>query len=221
MNRFDIHNYEKRLRDALAALQRSQMAEEDKETIRRFSELLRVQGLSLGRVAKYVYQLKTLSEILGQVAACRSLGQADAAAIGKLSLWLNESGKYKPQTRKDFIVVLKRFYQWLRAPLQEYTKWRKRHLYPPKVEDLSSALKFSESVLPSGLLTEQEVGKLLSVANHPMLRAYISLSDEDAGYPSYHVCEEVPAEVQVVVQQNQVVVVGDVRSTGTGYYLLV
>ncbi len=174
----DIHNYQKRVHDALENIASSQLPSEDKVAILQFSDTLRAQGLSLGRIAKYVYHLKTLSENLVLISGCGGLEQADMQAISKLSGWLNGSSRYRPQTRKDFFVVLKRFYQWKRVPPQEYPRWRRRHLYPPEVEDLSTTLKFNETVLPSDLLTADEVNRLLSVANHPMLFAYIALSDE-------------------------------------------
>jgi len=98
-------------------------------------------------------------------------------AIAVLREWLNGS-EYRPQTRKDFAVVLKRYYQWRRAPPQKYPRWRRRHIYPPEVEDLSTTLKFSETVLPADLLTAEEVSRLLSSTGHPMFSAYIALSDE-------------------------------------------
>jgi len=47
----DIYGYEKRLKDAMRVLAGSRMAERNKETIRRFIDHLRVQGVSTGRLA--------------------------------------------------------------------------------------------------------------------------------------------------------------------------
>jgi len=58
----DIHDYRRRLNDALENVAGSpQLPPEDKAAIRLFSDTLKSQGLSLGRIAKYVYHLKTLS----------------------------------------------------------------------------------------------------------------------------------------------------------------
>jgi len=61
----DIYGYEKRLEDAMRVLAGSRMAERNKETIRRFIDHLRVQGVSTGRLAKYAYHLKVIGEMLG------------------------------------------------------------------------------------------------------------------------------------------------------------
>lgn len=51
----DIHGYAKRVRNALIQIEHWDMSEQDKQDIIKFSTLLRVHGLNLGRVAKYMY----------------------------------------------------------------------------------------------------------------------------------------------------------------------
>ncbi|MBI2184106.1 MAG: tyrosine-type recombinase/integrase [Thaumarchaeota archaeon] len=173
----DIHNYQKRLHDALNGLEASKLPDEDKQLIERFTDVLRAQGISLGRVAKYIYQLKTLSMRLGEI-GCKGLKHANTERIGKLCVWLNECNQYTPHTKRDFIITLKRFFQWLRAPPDEYVAWRRKKKYPAEVEDLSTNLKHNEKVLPADLLNENDTRQLLTHANHPMVRAFLSLSDE-------------------------------------------
>jgi site-specific recombinase XerD len=170
----DIYNYPKRVRKALAGLK--ELSEDDRKLIEKFVEVLKAQNLSLGRVAKYIYHLKVSSKILRDQAGT-DFNHATAEAMKKLFVSLNESN-YKPMTRTDFVTVLKRFYQWLRAPEGQYAKWRKKHEYPPEVEDLPSSIKHNETVLPSNLVREEEVRLLIEGANHPMIRAFIALSDE-------------------------------------------
>jgi len=73
----DTHNYKKMLQDALENGASSRLASEDKVAVGLFSETLKAQGISLGRV-KYTYQLKTLSENLVKLWDTGSLEQADA-----------------------------------------------------------------------------------------------------------------------------------------------
>lgn len=170
----DIYNYPKRVQTSLAGLK--EISDDDRKLIEEFVEVLKAQNVSLGRVAKYIYHLKVSSKILRKQAGT-DFDRATADAMKRLFISLNESN-YTPMTRSDFVTVLKRFYQWLRAPEGEYAKWRKRHVYPPEVEELPSSIKHNEKVLPSSLVREEEVRLLIENANHPMLRAFIALSDE-------------------------------------------
>ena len=176
--RFDIHGYAKKVTSSLALISRSGMADEDKQAIKDFSEVLRAQGLHIGRVAKYLYHLRVCAETIPTLSESRSLKGADSRAITKLVAWINGSPRFKPETRKDFNVVLKRFFQWLRAPPEEYPKWRRKHIYPLEVEDLTATLKRNETMLPSSLFTEEDVNALLYVSDHPMLSAFVAFMDE-------------------------------------------
>jgi len=174
--RTDIHRYAVRLEVALRGLEKASIPVEDKLSIREFSEVLRSEGLNLGRVAKYVYHMKTVAQKLSESGT--TLNGADPSSLKGFMRWVNESGVYRPYTKRDFIVVMKRFYQWLRAPPNEYSSWRKKHTYPPEVDDFSSTIKLNERVLPDDLLTADDVQKLTDAASHSMVRAYISFSDE-------------------------------------------
>lgn len=127
----DVHEYSKRLEQALTRVERSNVIEaRDKEEIKRFSTVLRAQRLSTGRVAKYVCHLKTVAEMLpSPTQSKRGLSGATKDDIEQLSIRINESERYKPHTKSDIVTVLKRFYQWQRAPPEQYNSWRKKHRY--------------------------------------------------------------------------------------------
>ncbi|MGI0086791.1 MAG: tyrosine-type recombinase/integrase [Nitrosotalea sp.] len=174
--RLDIHNYQKRVKEALNYIKSCDLDESDKKVIVSFTDVLRSEGISLGRVAKYIYHLKTISDRLGQYNS--TLAGADRKALEQFRIWLNEYQGYAPSTRRDFIITIKRFYQWLRAPPDQYTSWKRLHKYPPEVEDLSTTIKMHERFLPSELVTEDELGSLLKHTTHPMYAAFIALYDE-------------------------------------------
>ena len=174
----DIHGYEERVRRYLALIAASGIPEEDKKALIEFSEVLRAQGIYIGRVMKYLYHLRVCAENIRELSGCASLTGADAKAITRLVAWLNGSPRFKPETRKDFNVVLKRFFQWLKAPSEEYPRWRRKHVYPLEVEDLTATLKKNETKLPSDLLSEEEVNKVIGACDHPMLAAFVSFLDE-------------------------------------------
>ena len=176
----DIHGYSKRLDQALARVAKSSaIGEQDKQLIERFSVVLRAQRISTGRVAKYVCHLKTIADTLPTVTRSeRGLIGATKDDIERLGIWINESEKYRPHTKSDFATVLKRFYQWVKAPPEEYNSWRKKHRYPSEVDDLNSGMKASQRFLPSDLLTEDEVNSMIQAAGWTMVKGAVALVDE-------------------------------------------
>ncbi|MDE1863041.1 MAG: tyrosine-type recombinase/integrase [Thaumarchaeota archaeon] len=176
----DIHGYSKRLDDALGRVRRSQsLCDDDKHLLERFSVVLRVQKISTGRVEKYVNHLKKISEMLGEITQSkRGLGAATKEDIELVSVRINESERYKPHTKSDYMTVIKRFYQWLKAPPDEYNSWRRKHKYPPEVDEINSCIKMNQRFLPSDLLTDDEAGAMLQAAAWIMVKGAVALSNE-------------------------------------------
>ncbi len=89
--RVDIHDYRKRLERATRLLQESKISSQDKEFILKFADVLRAERISFGRVAKYVYSLKVLSEILlRQTKNPVGFDGADKKTIDALIISINE-----------------------------------------------------------------------------------------------------------------------------------
>ncbi len=175
----DIHGYAKRLELALAQVQQStNLHEDDKQDILKFQHVLRTQKLNLGRVAKYVYSLKVLARFLEQREGA-TFRTATKEQVEEFYLHVMEKAGYKPHTKRDYVTTLKRFYQWLRCddPL-EYPRWRKKHIYPPEVEDLDSCIKLNERFLPSDLLKDEEVNSMINASPFVMVKAAIGTMDE-------------------------------------------
>ena len=124
----DIYNTERALQLLLNSLAKLEK-KEDAELIKTFVKVLEAQGLSKRRVLKYVSHLKLVSKHLKVPFA-----KATRKDIEEFMAWVN-SQDYSPQTVQGVIVVLRRFYQWLRAKPEEYEgrsnrnkfqKWRYR-----------------------------------------------------------------------------------------------
>ncbi len=56
----DIHHYEKMLKSELRVLKRVPFSRQDRVLIAKYAEFLEVRGLNKGRIAKTIYQLRTL-----------------------------------------------------------------------------------------------------------------------------------------------------------------
>jgi hypothetical protein len=129
----DIHRYDLRGVKAFSHLQYSSIPEGDKKKIAEFSDVLRTQWVSLVRVAKYVCTLNTLSRFLTEAGCSNGLCGADKNDVNMLSARISQSTCYTTHTKRDCVASLKRFYQWLKAPPDECSAWRRRHRYPAEV----------------------------------------------------------------------------------------
>ena len=200
----DIYNTERSLQlliNSLAKLEKK----EDAELIKAFVKVLEAQGLSKRRVLKYVSHLKLVSKHLKVPFA-----KATRKDIEELMAWVN-SQNYSPQTVQGIIVVLRRFYQWLRAKPEEYEEWRRDHTYPPEVSWLKETIKLNE-METKVTLSDDEVKALIQASNDPMVRAFISLEDEIGARPS----EILNLRIGDIVKDGEDVIV-NIRQGKTGY----
>jgi len=200
----DIYNTERTLQLLLNSLAKLEK-KEDAELIRAFVKVLEAQGLSKRRVLKYVSHLKLVSKHLKVPFA-----KATRKDIEELMAWVN-SQNYSPQTVQGIIVVLRRFYQWLRAKPEEYEEWRREHTYPPEVSWLKETIKLNE-METKVTLSDDEVKALIQASNDPMLRAFISLEDEVGARPS----EILNLRIGDIVKDGNDVIV-NIRQGKTGY----
>jgi len=200
----DIYNTERSLQLLLNSLAKLEK-KEDAELIRAFVKVLEAQGLSKRRVLKYVSHLKLVSKHLKVPFA-----KATRKDIEELMAWVN-SQNYSPQTVQGIIVVLRRFYQWLRAKPEEYEEWRRDHTYPPEVSWLKETIKLNE-METKVTLSDDEVKALIQASNDPMVRAFISLEDEIGARPS----EILNLRIGDIVKDGNDVIV-NIRQGKTGY----
>jgi integrase/recombinase XerD len=123
----DVYNYRYALRNSLKRLDESEiLSEGDKELIREFLEHLRAKRVSAGRLAKYGFTIRRLTEHLG--VPVRNAGRKD---IERLSIWVQEQG-YSPHTIQDSLFAIKYFYKFVRngntdheTPFPEEVRWLK------------------------------------------------------------------------------------------------
>jgi integrase/recombinase XerD len=170
----DVYDYEYRLQNAISLVTKSEkISQKDKEHISRFLDLLRALRVSKGRLAKYVFHLKTIGENIGL-----EFEQATRKDIEHFTgNWLyNQS--YSAETVADFIMVLKRFYKFLRfgnvdleTPFPEEVRWLKKTIKP------------NERRQPE-FLTPQEVETLIRVAETIRHKAMIAVQFDGGFRPA-------------------------------------
>ena len=155
----DIHHYQRRVNVALRRIKNSKHPDINKKTLFEFYEYLVAEGLSKGRIAKYLYHLMKISEWMN-----KSFKKANKSDIIKV-VQIIENQDYTPHTKHDYKIVIKRFFKWLKGSKN----------YPDEVEWIKSTIKETNKIIPEELLTEEEVKRLINAAQHPRNKAMVAL----------------------------------------------
>ncbi len=159
MMRLDAHKYKERIERFFEKLEDSPMNEEDKKILDKYRDYLVSEGITLGRVAKYLHDLNKASGLLG-----KKFGEADEGDIRTIVTIFDKNEKYSPWTKRDFKIALRKFYTWLRG-----TK-----TYPPEVAWLRVHVKIRNTKTAENMLTEEEVKKLIDHAPGAQEKAFIA-----------------------------------------------
>jgi len=155
-----IHDYDRRLELVLRKVKTLPISERNRQIILRFKDECFSQGLSKGRVIKYMYYLLKLSEWLG-----KDFDKADKQDIKTLVSRIEES-PYVDSSKRELKICVKKLYKWLRESDD----------YPEEVKWIRpSSRKTGKIKLPEEILTEEDVKKLISVASNPRDRAFIAM----------------------------------------------
>jgi site-specific recombinase XerD len=156
--RIDIHNFSSRLE---AAEQRVRAANpitsRNAELIQQFENACFSEGLSTGRVTKYVLTLRRIAKWLG-----KNFDNVTKQDIEDLVTQLERSD-YSAWTKHDYKVAIKRFYKWLNGGDE----------YPKEIKWIKTTFKKKNSLLPKDLLTEDDLKRLVDAANTPRNKAFI------------------------------------------------
>jgi len=161
----DIHNYRHRLENTIKNLRKSRINEEDRKLILDLMPHLKAEGLSDGRISKYVFHLLSMARIVYELDF--KFQEVDKKNIEEFVARI-ESSDYTENTKHDYKVILKRFDQWLRG------SDRDEHEYPSEVKWIKTTIKRSKRRLPEDLLTQEEVLKMVEKATNQRDKAFIS-----------------------------------------------
>jgi integrase/recombinase XerD len=156
-----VYKYDQRIAGSLRRIHDSATCSENKQKIDEFYRSLIVRGYSKSRVDKYLNTLHTITIFLGM--PFRQATRRDIEDI----LQRIESGGCSGWTKRDFKVILKTFYRWLRGTedYPEEVRWIKAHE--------SSRIK-----LPEELLTNEEAMRIVAAAETLRDKAFILVLDE-------------------------------------------
>jgi integrase len=162
-----MDNYKKRLENAVKNLQQcTDIIDVNKEHIIGILNQLSAENLSLRRQLKYLYTLKPIAKGIN-----KDFSLFDKKDIVALLKKINTSGKAE-NTKKDFRVILKIFFRWLRE--QDGESFEKGE-YPEEVKWINTAIKRNKTRLPNELLTIEDVNNLANNTNNLRDRCLIYL----------------------------------------------
>jgi integrase/recombinase XerD len=155
----DIHNYERRITNTIKLIEKStSIPLANKKAIYRFTDDSLAEGITKGRIARYMWDLRTLSKWLN-IEFEKATKEDIKSLVGKL-----ETSKYSYSTKRDLKITLRKFYKWLRGT----------ETIPEEVSWFRTNLKSNNRKLPEEVLTQEEVAKLIRLAGNTRDRAFIS-----------------------------------------------
>jgi len=162
----DIHHYSRNLASARRRVAAEDFDEGDRKALLSFADYIIANGVSLGRVTKYLYHLTTIRREM----TC-NFGDLDRRKVEALMAWINGS-EYKPWTRADMKGALKRFQKWLRNGNLD-----KDRPFPPEVAWITEKLKRNELEEPE-VLNGEEAQRMVSAAPTVRDKALIAVAHE-------------------------------------------
>jgi len=155
---FDIYNCARILERAYARIKESGIDEANKLQILKFLEDLTVLGFSKPRIIKYAEILLQLAKLMNT-----PFEKAEKADLFQVVKEI-ESRDYSDWTKRDFKIVLKKFFKWL----------RKSEDYPEEVRWIKARVRNNKK-LPEELLSLEEVNKMAEVATNARDKAFVLL----------------------------------------------
>ena len=168
--RYDAHDYKQRLEKVLARVMADpSIPEKNKEAICRFQENCFIEGISTGRITRYLYDLRHISKWLGK--EFENVTKEDIRSlIGRIEKETfkkrGEEVPYQESTKRDFRITIKKFYRWLRETED----------YPEEVKWIKSMGRKCERIkLPEEMLSEEDIKNLINAAENPRDRAFIAI----------------------------------------------
>lgn len=160
--KIDIHNYAHRVNLALKRIDKADISQKNKDYIKQFMDFCIADGMSAGRVVKYANTIKYWALWLDKDFDIVTK-QDIAPVVTKIQL----NDRYTAWTKKDYKILFKRFFKWVKGTEE----------YPEEVKWIHGRMKLNETRLPAEgeLLNENDIKRLLDVADHPRDKALISM----------------------------------------------
>lgn len=156
-----VHNYQKRIEGAKRLISDSkEISEKNKSIIFDFEKDCFANGLSPGRVVRYLWDLKTIAIKWLKTDFEKATKNDIKAVVAGI-----EMSEYAPRTKRDFKIALRQLYKFIRGTEEA----------PEEVRWFKTTLKHSDRKLPEEMLTESEVQNMIRAAQTPRDSAFIAM----------------------------------------------
>jgi site-specific recombinase XerD len=162
----DLHNYRRQYEAQIRlAKQDSQISEENKKWIFKFADYMLSDGISYGKVGRYVLDIRKLAKMLP-----KPFQDADKDDIRKV-VGMLEQTELAPESKKGFKIMLRKLFRLIRD-IDE------KGVYPPEVKWISIAIAKNHTKLPEELLTDEEIESIIRNCKGARDRALVALLAE-------------------------------------------
>jgi integrase len=151
-------------------IQTVEMSERNRELILAFDRMCFLkEALSKPRLIRIMQALS----IIARRYAFGDFDQLDKKAVEEMVLRIETNDDYSIWTKQSYKSIIKKFYKWL----VQGDAYSNMHHYPDLVSWINTNVKKKDKpkVKASDLLTEPEIKRLMSVADHPRDKAFISM----------------------------------------------
>lgn len=153
-----MYNYPRILERMLEKLGPNSLGKENSETILKFHRLLVAEGLGLGRQIKYLWTLRRIALLINK--PFKDVVKDDIVNfVVKI-----ESQDYSEWTKRDYKVILKRFFKWFCGCEDEY---------PPEVRWIKLRGNASNNLEKKDLLTIDDIKTIANSARNLRDKAFI------------------------------------------------
>jgi integrase len=158
--KYDPHNHAGQLQGVIRKLESNEydILEENRKRILVYYRELVSEGYSAARILKHIYLLKQITKKIN-----RPFERLTKEEIRDFIVQVESNPRLSEWSKHDYKVVLRCFFRWLKGSgesLPEEVSWIKIHVK-------------ERHKMPEDLLTEEEVGKIVSATSNPRDRTLI------------------------------------------------
>lgn len=159
----DIHEYDKRFECMVKQIKKSELSERNKELIFKFYEDKTLDNVGKPRLIRCMEMLRVIAK---EMKKDFDKVTKDDIKVFVSKIQLRED--YSVWTKQGYKIMIRCFYKWLKGDSEEY---------PEEVKWIKTNVKRKDIKLPGqgDLLTEDDIKKLIHVADHPRDKALVSM----------------------------------------------
>lgn len=171
-----VYNHARGLNTALRNLKTLDITEQNKQDIRDFLHYIASHRCSITRQVKYIYPLQNITRWLGKdfikatkediqtivefISVAKKDDNTDLRGIDELKNYIDRANgtvgesKYRPWTKQDYNVVIRKFYKWLyNRNNEDEDEWE----YPKVVKFIKVKKPKDSKRIPSDLINPEDV----------------------------------------------------------------